>query len=252
MYKLRGVCVSGCSFGGRFYSLEDTWHPDLGEPFGVMHCVQCHCEPVSFVSVSLYKNVGLTFWQTLGDASISFILCSKRVVAAKCLERSTVRTSNRTVQTPTVMIPSFCQGNAVKPALKVITRLLASTHPLLLSLFFHYNVFWSKFLRFIGNDKTSKHSRKNPHGENRKLMLLSLATTMASFRKFCLFFVWNITLSFLSFSLPLYLLFSQLHSQFLKFFSFPPGQLVSLQNSCWIQWAGQLIFHSAASNRHFL
>uniref|UniRef100_A0A8C6LCV4 Chordin n=1 Tax=Nothobranchius furzeri TaxID=105023 RepID=A0A8C6LCV4_NOTFU len=29
----------------RFYSLEDTWHPDLGEPFGVMHCVQCHCEP---------------------------------------------------------------------------------------------------------------------------------------------------------------------------------------------------------------
>uniref|UniRef100_A0A665V0Y2 Chordin n=1 Tax=Echeneis naucrates TaxID=173247 RepID=A0A665V0Y2_ECHNA len=39
------VCVSGCPFGGRFYSLEDTWHPDLGEPFGVMHCVQCHCEP---------------------------------------------------------------------------------------------------------------------------------------------------------------------------------------------------------------
>ncbi|KAJ8367846.1 hypothetical protein SKAU_G00078740 [Synaphobranchus kaupii] len=37
--------LSGCSFGGRFYSLEYTWHPDLGEPFGVMHCVQCHCEP---------------------------------------------------------------------------------------------------------------------------------------------------------------------------------------------------------------
>ncbi|XP_041851817.1 chordin [Melanotaenia boesemani] len=37
--------LSGCSFGGRFYSLEDTWHPDLGEPFGIMHCVQCHCEP---------------------------------------------------------------------------------------------------------------------------------------------------------------------------------------------------------------
>ncbi|XP_039621085.1 chordin [Polypterus senegalus] len=35
--------VSGCSFGGKFYSLEDTWHPDLGEPFGVMHCVICHC-----------------------------------------------------------------------------------------------------------------------------------------------------------------------------------------------------------------
>ncbi|XP_032401705.1 chordin [Xiphophorus hellerii] len=37
--------LAGCSFGGRFYSLEETWHPDLGEPFGVMHCVQCHCEP---------------------------------------------------------------------------------------------------------------------------------------------------------------------------------------------------------------
>uniref|UniRef100_H2ZTV0 Chordin n=1 Tax=Latimeria chalumnae TaxID=7897 RepID=H2ZTV0_LATCH len=35
---------SGCSFGGRFYALEDTWHPDLGEPFGVMHCVVCYCE----------------------------------------------------------------------------------------------------------------------------------------------------------------------------------------------------------------
>lgn len=41
-------CIfTGCAFGGRFYSLEDTWHPDLGEPFGVMHCVQCYCEPVS-------------------------------------------------------------------------------------------------------------------------------------------------------------------------------------------------------------
>ncbi|XP_029964425.1 chordin [Salarias fasciatus] len=36
--------LSGCSFGGRFYSLDDTWHPDLGEPFGIMHCVQCFCE----------------------------------------------------------------------------------------------------------------------------------------------------------------------------------------------------------------
>uniref|UniRef100_A0A8C4VVE9 Chordin n=1 Tax=Gopherus evgoodei TaxID=1825980 RepID=A0A8C4VVE9_9SAUR len=37
--------AAGCSFGGRFYALEDTWHPDLGEPFGVMHCVVCCCEP---------------------------------------------------------------------------------------------------------------------------------------------------------------------------------------------------------------
>ncbi|XP_029111574.1 chordin isoform X2 [Scleropages formosus] len=39
--------LSGCSFGGRFYSLEDSWHPDLGDPFGIMHCVQCRCEPRS-------------------------------------------------------------------------------------------------------------------------------------------------------------------------------------------------------------
>ncbi|XP_061493430.1 chordin isoform X2 [Rhineura floridana] len=37
--------AAGCSFGGKFYALEDTWHPDLGEPFGVMHCVVCSCEP---------------------------------------------------------------------------------------------------------------------------------------------------------------------------------------------------------------
>ncbi|MEQ2164288.1 hypothetical protein GOODEAATRI_005070, partial [Goodea atripinnis] len=46
-----------CSFGGRFYSLEDTWHPDLGEPFGVMHCVQCHCEPICGVWKNLAKPV---------------------------------------------------------------------------------------------------------------------------------------------------------------------------------------------------
>lgn len=49
---------SGCSFGGRFYSLEDTWHPDLGEPFGVMHCVMCHCEPVRRQTHSAFHNRG--------------------------------------------------------------------------------------------------------------------------------------------------------------------------------------------------
>ncbi|MEE6521087.1 hypothetical protein FKM82_019138, partial [Ascaphus truei] len=40
------LSFSGCTFGGKFYSLEDSWHPDLGEPFGVMHCVLCYCEPL--------------------------------------------------------------------------------------------------------------------------------------------------------------------------------------------------------------
>lgn len=54
---------SGCSFGGRFYSLEDTWHPDLGEPFGVMHCVMCHCEPVTRQTHSAFHNIStLRVW----------------------------------------------------------------------------------------------------------------------------------------------------------------------------------------------
>ncbi|XP_077341566.1 chordin-like [Lithobates pipiens] len=34
----------GCNFDGKIYSLEDTWHPDLGKPFGVAYCVLCRCE----------------------------------------------------------------------------------------------------------------------------------------------------------------------------------------------------------------
>ncbi|XP_065495745.1 chordin isoform X1 [Caloenas nicobarica] len=37
--------AAGCAFGGHFYALDETWHPDLGEPFGIMRCVICHCEP---------------------------------------------------------------------------------------------------------------------------------------------------------------------------------------------------------------
>ncbi|XP_054985067.1 chordin isoform X1 [Sorex araneus] len=39
---IRGA--AGCSFGGKVYAVDETWHPDLGEPFGVMHCVLCACE----------------------------------------------------------------------------------------------------------------------------------------------------------------------------------------------------------------
>ncbi|XP_071998468.1 chordin isoform X2 [Engystomops pustulosus] len=34
----------GCSLGERLYSPEDTWHPDLGKPFGIAYCVVCRCE----------------------------------------------------------------------------------------------------------------------------------------------------------------------------------------------------------------
>nr|DBA26345.1 TPA: hypothetical protein GDO54_010619 [Pyxicephalus adspersus] len=34
----------GCHLGNRVYSLGDTWHPDLGKPFGIAYCVVCRCE----------------------------------------------------------------------------------------------------------------------------------------------------------------------------------------------------------------
>nr|XP_038039620.1 chordin isoform X3 [Anas platyrhynchos] len=45
IWGCRGHKLWGCAFGGHFYALDETWHPDLGEPFGVMRCVICHCEP---------------------------------------------------------------------------------------------------------------------------------------------------------------------------------------------------------------
>lgn len=48
---------AGCSFGGKVYALDETWHPDLGEPFGVMRCVLCACEAVSgYRSCSSYPR----------------------------------------------------------------------------------------------------------------------------------------------------------------------------------------------------
>ncbi|XP_023344783.1 dorsal-ventral patterning protein Sog [Eurytemora carolleeae] len=37
---------SECRFGGQSHELEDTWHPDLGPPFGIMFCVHCECVPI--------------------------------------------------------------------------------------------------------------------------------------------------------------------------------------------------------------
>lgn len=50
---------AGCSFGGKVYALDETWHPDLGEPFGVMRCVLCACETVSGLNGG---GVALGFW----------------------------------------------------------------------------------------------------------------------------------------------------------------------------------------------
>lgn len=36
-----------CRFGDQTFELEQTWHPDLGAPFGIMYCVHCECVPVS-------------------------------------------------------------------------------------------------------------------------------------------------------------------------------------------------------------
>eukprot|EP00095_Tigriopus_kingsejongensis_P008722 maker-scaffold1705_size30607-snap-gene-0.3 protein:Tk08722 transcript:maker-scaffold1705_size30607-snap-gene-0.3-mRNA-1 annotation:"chordin" len=38
--------ASECRFGDKRYELEQTWNPDLGAPFGVMHCFHCECVPI--------------------------------------------------------------------------------------------------------------------------------------------------------------------------------------------------------------
>ena len=47
--------LSECRFSDKRYELEDTWHPDLGPPFGVMYCVHCECVAV--------RNFKLSFKQ---------------------------------------------------------------------------------------------------------------------------------------------------------------------------------------------
>jgi len=32
--------------GKTVYEIGDTWNPDLGEPFGIMFCIQCSCQRV--------------------------------------------------------------------------------------------------------------------------------------------------------------------------------------------------------------
>ena len=41
----------GCRFGGLFYDLEATWHPNL-EPSGINYCISCQCVPVSAFNTS--------------------------------------------------------------------------------------------------------------------------------------------------------------------------------------------------------
>ncbi|KAG1666661.1 Dorsal-ventral patterning protein Sog [Nymphon striatum] len=38
-----GLIISECPFGNRTFEIEEKWSPDLGPPFGVMHCIRCSC-----------------------------------------------------------------------------------------------------------------------------------------------------------------------------------------------------------------
>lgn len=42
------IHFADCYFGKKVYELEETWHPDLGSPFGVMYCIRCECMAVSY------------------------------------------------------------------------------------------------------------------------------------------------------------------------------------------------------------
>nr|CAB3230727.1 chordin [Phallusia mammillata] len=38
--------VRGCTFGLKYHAIGSSWHPNLGNTFGIMFCVTCHCVKV--------------------------------------------------------------------------------------------------------------------------------------------------------------------------------------------------------------
>ncbi|GAB6031851.1 hypothetical protein CHUAL_010251 [Chamberlinius hualienensis] len=44
--RRKGKKNTDCHFGRTKYELGETWHPDLGPPFGVLSCVECECVSV--------------------------------------------------------------------------------------------------------------------------------------------------------------------------------------------------------------
>ena len=68
--------LSECRFSDKRYELEDTWHPDLGPPFGVMYCVHCEC-----VAVRKFK---LSFKQLL--AKFDYLIMNISVIRHSSVE----------------------------------------------------------------------------------------------------------------------------------------------------------------------
>uniref|UniRef100_UPI00358E6BBE chordin-like isoform X2 n=1 Tax=Myxine glutinosa TaxID=7769 RepID=UPI00358E6BBE len=91
-----GASAVGCSFGGRFYALKESWNPDLGDPFGVMPCVNCFCEPVHHRRGKLYGKVSC---QNMKHACPR-LACADSIVrpgdcCKTCLEGSIFQKSHR-------------------------------------------------------------------------------------------------------------------------------------------------------------
>lgn len=48
------IFVAECKFGEELHELDSKWPANLGPPFGIMHCIECSCIPVSGFSCFIY------------------------------------------------------------------------------------------------------------------------------------------------------------------------------------------------------
>ncbi|XP_071945063.1 chordin-like [Antedon mediterranea] len=73
--------IPGCIFGGKVYDLETSWHPNLGEPFFEMVCMDCHCIPI-----------------VVNDTVVGKVSCED--VKGKCADVDVCRNGEDPVQQP--------------------------------------------------------------------------------------------------------------------------------------------------------
>lgn len=76
-------CNAGCTFGdGDFYELGETWHPNLGYPFGEMVCVDCDCVGVSQLFLFVLRPINIFVSESIYTRErdicfVLFVFCAK-------------------------------------------------------------------------------------------------------------------------------------------------------------------------------
>lgn len=109
------------------------WHPDLGEPFGVMHCVQCLCEPVSLTSPSLCTSIYISRslvcekGSLLSDAPFSCYRLQQKSRRGKVFGKVNCKNIKQDCPDPNCDDPVLLPGHCCKTCPKGMT--LSSTAP---------------------------------------------------------------------------------------------------------------------------